>query len=126
MITQMGGFRLFIMPTAVTVCSSAELAEQERLVMDIGARTVGLFRLDGKVFAYENVCPHQGGPVCQGRILPRVVENLSEAKGSIGFEFHAHDRHIVCPWHGFEFDIRTGIHAGSDRFRLTTVMVEEK
>ena len=107
------------MPEVSKVCKSGDVHENGRLVVDIGAQTVGVFRLDGKLFAYDNRCPHQGGPVCQGTLLPRVVE------GSTGSAFHPTDRHIVCPWHGFEFDIRTGQHAGSGAFRLTPVAVEE-
>lgn len=113
------------MSEIVTVCRSAALREQERLVIDVGTITIGLFRLDGKVFAYENTCPHQGGPVCQGTILPRVIEKLDESRASAGFAFDSIARHIVCPWHGFEFDIRTGLHAGSSGVRLKAVAVEE-
>jgi nitrite reductase/ring-hydroxylating ferredoxin subunit len=31
--------------------------------------------------------------------------------------------HVVCPWHGFEFDIRTGIHPGNSRARLRKMKV---
>ena len=109
----------------ITLCNSTDLPEQGRLVVDAGTRTIGVFRLDGLVYAYLNVCPHQGGPVCQGAILPRVVENMNESHASTGFEFHISDRHIVCPWHGYEFDIRTGRHAGCSWMRLTSIAVEE-
>ena len=107
------------MPAAVRICRSPDVAEEGRLVVDIGAETIGLFRLDGRLFAYQNVCPHQGGPVCQGTLVPRVVES------DTGSSFHSTDRHIVCPWHGFEFDIRTGAHAGGGAFHLTPVEVRE-
>ena len=45
-----------------------------RLVVDIGDTTVGIFRVGGKLFAYENSCPHMGGPVCQGLVIPAVRE----------------------------------------------------
>ena len=107
------------------VCFSVDIPEGGRLVFDIGSRTVGIFRIGGVLQAYENVCPHQGGPVCQGTILPRVVEELSESKASTGFRFDTDDIHIVCPWHGFEFSIATGKHAGAPGIELTRVAVTE-
>jgi nitrite reductase/ring-hydroxylating ferredoxin subunit len=43
-----------------------DVPERGRLVIEAGGRTIGIYRLDGKLYAYENICPHQGGPVCQG------------------------------------------------------------
>ena len=109
------------------VCSSADIEEGSRLVVDLGPRTVGIFRLaGGALHAYENSCPHQGGPVCQGTILPRVVEQLdATTKAATGFRFDSGDMHIVCPWHGFEFSIATGKHAAASHVVLQTVPVIE-
>ena len=108
------------------VCASADVAEGGRLVVDVGDRTIGVFRVKNKLYAYENTCPHQGGPVCQGAVLPRVVERLSDAKESHGFDFHPHDLHIVCPWHGYEFNIETGCHPATASMRLSPVPVGEE
>src|SRR5688572_30928605 len=56
------------------------IPEGGRLVVDIGDNTVGIFRVRGQLFAYENTCPHMGGPVCQGLIIPAVQseEHTSE------------------------------------------------
>jgi nitrite reductase/ring-hydroxylating ferredoxin subunit len=110
----------------VVVCASADVPEGGRLVVDIDRRTVGIFRVKNKLYAYENTCPHQGGPVCQGTLLPRVVEKLSAENESQGFDFHRHDLHIVCPWHGFEFNIETGCHPGKPDARLSAVPVLEE
>ena len=81
------------------------------------ALEVGIFRTGSKVLAYENVCPHAGGPVCQGKIFHQVEEIITPDKKSAGLRF-GKQRHIVCPWHGYEFSIKTGYHQGSTRFRL--------
>lgn len=110
----------------IIVCASADVPEGGRLVVDIDQRTIGIFRVQSKLYAYENTCPHQGGPVCQGTILPRVVENVSANKESQGFDFHKTDLHIVCPWHGFEFNIVTGCHPAKPDAQLVAVPVAEE
>jgi nitrite reductase/ring-hydroxylating ferredoxin subunit len=108
------------------VCASADVAEGGRLVVDIGARTIGIFRVKDKLYAYENTCPHQGGPVCQGTILPRIVEKIGADRESRGFDFDHDELRIVCPWHGFEFNIETGCHPAHPASRLVAVPVEEE
>lgn len=107
------------------VGSSAEVPEGGRLVVDIDDITVGVFRFKGELHAYENSCPHSGGPVCQGRLVGRVVEVLDEARRVVDAVFDTDELHIVCPWHGVEFSVRTGEHPAQKRFRLREYPVEE-
>jgi nitrite reductase/ring-hydroxylating ferredoxin subunit len=107
------------------VGTSDRVAEGGRLVVDVGDKTIGVFRVGGKLHAWNNKCPHQGGPVCQGKIIPRVTEVIEPGGESLGFAFDESASHIVCPWHGFEFDIRTGVHPGRPSARLIRVPVEE-
>lgn len=113
-------------PTRYAVGTSEQVPEGGRLVVDIGETTVGVFRFQGGLYAYESVCVHQGGPVCQGRLVHRVVEVLDEGKRSTGLDFDQDDLHIVCPWHGFEYSVRTGRHPGQPRFQLRAFPVEEE
>jgi nitrite reductase (NADH) small subunit len=53
----------------------------------VGTRLVCVANLNGEYSALDNVCPHRGGPLGQG-----VIEG---------------DK-LVCPWHGWQFDPRTG------------------
>jgi nitrite reductase/ring-hydroxylating ferredoxin subunit len=112
--------------TEFAVGSSADVPEGGRFVVDAGQKTIGVFRVEGRLYAWENTCPHQGGPVCQGLVIPAVNEVLNEQFASIGFAFDAGDMRVVCPWHGFEFSIRTGCHPASARFKLLPVNVEEQ
>ena len=120
-------------PRVVDVAGSDELGERGRLVVEIGtpgpggagALTVGIFRFRGELRAYENVCAHQGGPACQGRIVPRVRERLDEARRSRGLVFDEDSMHVVCPWHGFEYDVVTGAHPGRPDFALRSFPVRE-
>jgi nitrite reductase/ring-hydroxylating ferredoxin subunit len=83
---------------------------------------VGIFRTGSKVLAYENNCPHAGGPVCQGKIFNKVEEVITSDQKSAGLRF-GKARHIVCPWHGYEYDLSTGCHPGDPSLRLTPVKV---
>ena len=105
---------------------SDRVADGGRLVVDIGDVTVGIFRVDGQLYAYENTCPHQGGPVCQGTLLPGVVEVISDANVSTGFAFDERDPRIVCPWHGYEVRIKTGGHPARPSIALKPVRVIEE
>jgi nitrite reductase/ring-hydroxylating ferredoxin subunit len=104
---------------------SDAVPEGGRLVVDVGELTIGIFRTGGKLYAWENRCAHQGGPVCQGKIIPRVTEVIEEGGASRGFAFDEAELHIVCPWHGYEYSMRTGEHPGLPRARLKSVAVEE-
>ncbi|HKV04363.1 MAG TPA: Rieske (2Fe-2S) protein [Candidatus Acidoferrales bacterium] len=116
------------MPTTsqkVFVGTSDRVPERGRLVVDVGETTIGIFRVDGNLYAYLNTCAHQGGPVCQGKIIPGVTEVIDEHGESHGFAFDESSLRIVCPWHGFEYDIKTGVHPGRRAARLIRVAVEE-
>jgi nitrite reductase/ring-hydroxylating ferredoxin subunit len=89
----------------------------------MGGREVGVFRLGEEIVAYDNICPHLGGPVCQGSIFNRVTETLSPEQTSRGLAFMK-NRHIVCPWHGFEFDLETGCHPSQTNPKLRRVETE--
>ena len=105
---------------------SDSIPENGRLVVDIGNTTVGVFRVGGRLFAYENTCPHMGGPVCQGLIIPAVREVLNDKQVSTGYAFDESEMRIVCPWHGYEFSIETGSHPAKQSIRLKRIAVEEQ
>jgi len=106
--------------------NSSDIQEQGRLVVDVGGQTIGIFRVKGRLYAYKNTCPHQGGPVCQGLIIPAVRELVSAHQVSTGYAFDEGEMRIVCPWHGYEFSIETGSHPAKAEIRLTAVPVSEE
>jgi nitrite reductase (NADH) small subunit len=59
-----------------------------------GERVVALFNVGGTVYALDGVCPHQGGPLGQGALCGTTV---------------------TCPWHGWQFDVRSGAHSTNSR-----------
>jgi nitrite reductase/ring-hydroxylating ferredoxin subunit len=85
------------------VAKVEEIPPGERRIFAVADRSVGIFNLGGEFFALRNRCPHQQGPVCEGRISGFLQsttpgEYLYSRKGEI----------LRCPWHGWEFDIRNG------------------
>lgn len=99
-----------------------DIADGDHKVYAAGGREVGVFRVGEKVFAWENHCPHAGGPICQGKIFGRLDEPLTEDKRSLGLAYRP-EKHIVCPWHGYEFDIETGVHPGDPNVKLRAIPV---
>ncbi len=96
----------------VFVADATAFKEQPRKVIAAGDTEIGVFKLGEEFFAWENDCPHQGGPVCQGKILNRVDEPVDAQGKTTGLRFVEGDVHVICPWHGFEFNLRTGRHPG--------------
>ncbi len=107
------------------VGASGELPEGGRLVVDVAAITVGVFRIDGGLYAWESICPHVEGPVCQGLMVPAVREVLDEKRAVKGSVFDESDMRITCPWHGMEFSIKTGKHPANPKLALRKIAVAE-
>lgn len=107
----------------VPVATLSNFADGDYKVFTVGTFEIGVFRIGDKVVAYENVCPHFGGPVCQGKVFNRVEEILTAEQKSDGLRF-ASERHVICPWHGYEFNLETGCHPADPNVRLKAVPVE--
>lgn len=104
---------------------AADFPAGDRRIVEVAGVEVGVFRFGDQFLAYENVCQHQGGPVCTG-ILIGAVRGVVEGGRLIGERFDDAEVHLVCPWHGVEYDIRTGICAADDRLRLRSFPVVER
>lgn len=100
-----------------------DLKTRGRMVVEIDGVEIGVFFVGSDVRAYLNICPHMGGPACQGKMMPRTLEAVSDTGRSLGLAFSKDEHHIVCPWHGYEFDVMTGCHPFDPRVRLTPVPV---
>ena len=107
----------------INLGAASAFADPGRRVIEVGGREIGVFHLKGEFRAYENICPHMGGPVCQGRINPRVGEDIAADGRSRGLVFSTTATNVACPWHGYEFDILTGRHQGDASLRLRPVQV---
>ena len=107
----------------VHIGSASEFADPGRKIFAFERFEVAVFKLDGQFFAYLNQCPHMGGPACQGKMMAKVDEIIAGDRTSKGMAFSRTKMHVVCPWHGYEFDIRTGVHPGNPRAQLRKVAI---
>ncbi|MGE3644026.1 MAG: Rieske (2Fe-2S) protein [Beijerinckiaceae bacterium] len=105
----------------VIVAKTSDFADPGRKVFEVGGVEVGVFQLGGEFYAWENRCPHYDGPACQGRIIPETTEAVNDDKTSRGREFSKTEMNVSCPWHGMEFNIRTGRHPTNNAVRLRSV-----
>ncbi len=101
-----------------------ELADGDRKVISCDGTEIGVFMVDGELVAWYNQCAHRGGPVCQGRIYQQVVEPVDEAGKTRMLQHDPQRKNIVCPWHGWEFDLRTGRHPAGEKFALRKAKLE--
>src|SRR5579864_4962114 len=90
----------------VKIASKSELpAPDEAKEFTAGEKVICLANVDGTLTAMDNVCVHRGGPLGQGMIA---------------------DSKVVCPWHGWQYDPKTGAasHDPSARVKIYPVKVE--
>jgi nitrite reductase (NADH) small subunit len=85
------------------LCDAAELPPGARRIVTVGGRSIGVFNVDGRLYALHNGCPHKGGPLCEGRIGGTTLPT-----GDRTFTYGREGEIVRCAWHGWEFDIATG------------------
>ena len=107
----------------VFVAKLSELPDGERRIVAHHGLEIGVFHWGGQFYAYQNLCVHQGGPACEGIIMHKVEDVLAPDKTWLRQTFSENDAHFVCPWHGYEYDIKTGECAGNRKLRLQSYEV---
>ena len=114
------------MSDRIHVCATAELSEGEQRAVEVGKQEVGVFNVEGEYFAIANYCPHRGGPLCEGDVLPALEAEWNEPGERTEHRITG-DPAVTCPWHGWEFDLASGDHLGDDSYTVPTfdVVVED-
>ncbi|TKR24424.1 Rieske (2Fe-2S) protein [Natronomonas salsuginis] len=100
--------------TLYPVEPAANLGEGERITVNIKGREITLFNSNDEFHAVLNFCPHQGGPLCEGLLDGTLTMEDWEWTYSCDGEI------VSCPWHGWEFDIKTGEHLSKSDYRVPT------
>jgi nitrite reductase (NADH) small subunit len=72
----------------VRICAQSELPAAGRVhEVIVAGRAICVANVDGVISVLDGTCPHEGGPLGEGSI---------------------EDGHVVCPWHGYAFDVHSG------------------
>lgn len=90
-----------------------EISPGKHKIISIGKKTIGIFNVNGNISAILNVCPHELGPICQGKVSGTT---LPSQPGE--YNWGREGEIIFCPWHGWEFDLQTGACLTDSRVRL--------
>jgi nitrite reductase/ring-hydroxylating ferredoxin subunit len=101
--------------------AEAEFANGTIRTVGVNGREIGIAHWNGTIYAVNNLCTHQSGPVCSGILSGRLT-----ATSPGGMDLDNTAPILACPWHGWEFDLRTGraLHDAQHRLRLFPVRVE--
>ena len=75
------------MTTPIRIAAVDEVPPGRCKVVELGDRSLAVFNVDGQFYATDNSCLHQGGPLGEG-----------DVDGT----------RVVCPWHGWSFDLVSG------------------
>ena len=86
------------------VCESNQLAEGASMEVLFRGDIIAVFRHQGVLFAIDGVCMHQGGPLAKGPLR---------------------DGTITCPWHGWQYELKTGCNATTCKPMLKTYEIQE-
>lgn len=108
------------MTDRVYVAEESELQPGERKIVDVDGLSIGVFNIEGEYYAIENRCVHQGGPVSTGKKQGRVAAEFPGPGERVKEEFDDENPVVACPWHGFEYEIKTGNHVGDPSYSLPT------
>ncbi len=110
----------------IHVAKIAQFPDGERRIVRAGDTEIGVFHWQGRYYAYENLCVHQGGPACEGVIMHKVEDVIAADKTWSGQKFSKDEIHFVCPWHGYEYDLKTGECAADRKLKLKSFEVVKR
>jgi len=85
------------------VAEAGEIPPGGRKIVDLDGISVGVFHVNDAYYALLNWCPHQAARLCEGTLWSAL-----EASVPGDYQTTRHGEIIACPWHGWEFDLRTG------------------
>ena len=110
---------------AVVVATVDEIPPGERklIVPFRGEAGIGVFNVNGSFYALRNVCPHNVGPLCTGRVSGRAVAEATVSDDPAGLRYIRDGEIIRCPWHQWAFEIATGRCLADPSIRVKTFKV---
>ncbi len=85
------------------VAKVSEVPKGSGKVIEAAGKTLAVFNCDGTFYATDNTCKHQGGPLGEGSVSGTTV---------------------TCPWHGWDYDVATGVCGLDDAVTVQTFPVK--
>lgn len=102
------------------ICELSELTLDEFRTVDLAGRDICIVRTVAGVFAIGTSCPHQGANMCDG-----AIKGTMQPSDRNEYDFVSEGEIVTCPWHGYEFDMRSGASVGGAiKARLGAYQVE--
>lgn len=87
----------------VKVAVLSELAPGSCKMVEASGKEIALFNVGGAIYALDNTCLHQGGPLGEGMLEGDVV---------------------TCPWHMWQYSVRTGENVGNNAIKVAPYLVK--
>jgi len=107
--------------TRHVVCPRSALQPGDRTIVEASGLSVGVFNLSGEFYAINNVCPHQLAPLCEGDLTGLVTSEEVDAER---YQYERPGEILTCPWHNWEFDVKTGESVFNPHLKTRTYDVE--
>jgi len=85
------------MANFVRAAAVGDVAPGTGTCVTVGGKEIALFNIDGTFHAVDNTCLHRGGPLAEGELDGCVV---------------------TCPWHGWQYDVTTGVNIMDEAERV--------
>ncbi len=103
----------------------SEFPEGSHRVVKVGRREIGVFNIAGRLYGLPNVCPHQTGPLCEGKTTTGTLVARKEDNWKFRWDYEGEI--VACPWHGLEYHVPTGqcLAFPNIKLRRYEVMVED-
>jgi nitrite reductase/ring-hydroxylating ferredoxin subunit len=89
--------------TRFVVAEVDGFADREVRSVEAGGKPIALVRVESEFFALLDRCPHAGAKLSGGRLAHEV-----QSDGPGDYRICRRDEMLRCPWHGWEYDLRTG------------------
>jgi nitrite reductase (NADH) small subunit len=102
------------------VCRLEDFPEGSKRILPVGRYGIGVYNVRGKFYAIANHCPHEGGPLCEGRQGGRTVVDDGAAGGA---SLVRDGEWVYCPWHQWGISLATGTTAVKPEWSVRTYEV---
>lgn len=89
----------------VQIAKREDIPDNTGFAVEVEGQAIALYRINSEIYAIEGVCPHAGGPMAEGSL-----------NGCLA----------MCPWHGWEFDVKTGQCDFNPDIQVKTYPVKEE